>query len=163
MFHLLPAVRVLLCHQIQMFPLMLREVESEVMLNKVLNSKIHSHREILNRRVEEVLKDRIILKELIPREEMTKVDNKLIMVCKEMIPKQETDKMDNKTIMVRKEIIPKEEMVKVNSKIILMTQMVYLVELKTILMVQMVHLMEKELLHKSYRIKQENLEKLLLM
>ena len=71
--------------------------------------------------------------------------------------------MDNKIIMARKEIIPKEEMVKMNSKIILMAQMVYPVELKTILTVQTVHPVEKELLHKSYRIKQENLEKLLLM
>ena len=141
---------------------MLKEVEMEVIVNKVLN-KIHSHREILNRQVEEVLKDRIILKELIPREEMAKVDNKIIMVRKEMIPKQETDKMGNKIIMARKEIIPKEEMVKANSKIILTVQMVYPVKLKTILTVQTAHPVEKELLHKSYRIKQENLEKLLLM
>ena len=57
--------------------------------------------------------------------------------------------MDNKTITVLKELILKQETDKMDNK--------------TILMVQMVYPVEKELLHKSYRIKQENLEKLLLM
>ena len=141
MFHLQPVVKVLLCHQIQMFQLILKEVEMEVMLNKVLNSKIHSHKEILkilNLQAEEVLKTRVILKE-----EMVKADNKIIMVLKELIPK--------------------EEMVKADNKIILTVQTVYLVESKTILTVQTVYLVEKELLHKNSRHKQENLEKFLLM
>ena len=161
MFHLQLVVKVLLCHQIQMFQLILKEAEMEVMLNKVLNSKVHSHKEILkilNLQAEEVLKTRVI-----PKEEMVKADNKIIMVLKELIHKEELVKVDNKIIMVLKELILKEEMVKVDNKTILTVQTVYLVELKTILTVQTVYLVEKELLHKSYRTKQENLEKFLLM
>ena len=58
-------------------------------------------------------------------------------------------KVDSKIIMVLKELILKQETDKMDNK--------------TILMVQMVYPVEKELLHKSYRTKQENLEKLLLM
>ena len=148
MLHLQQAAKVLLYRQIQMFQLRLKEMEMEVIVNKVLN-KIHSHREILNHQVEEVLKDRIILKELIPKEEMPKVDSKIIMVLKELIPKEEMAKVDSKIIMVLKELILKQETDKMDNK--------------TILMVQMVYPVEKELLHKSYRTKQENLEKLLLM
>ena len=133
----------------------------EVMLNKVLNSKINSHKEILkilNLQAEEVLKNRVI-----PKEEMVKADNKIIMVLKEPIPKEEMVKADNRIIMVLKELILKEEMVKADNKIILTVQTMHLVELKIILTVQTVYPMEKELLHKNSRHKQENLEKLLLM
>ena len=153
----------------------------EVILNKVLNNKIHSHKEIpkiLNLQAEEVLNNRVILKEEmvkadnkiimvlkepIPKEEPDKADNRIIMVLKEPILKEEMVKADNRIIMVLKEPILKEEMVKADNRIILTVQTVYPAELKTVLMVQTVYLVEKELLHKSYRTKQENLEKLLLM
>ena len=85
------------------------------------------------------------------------------MVLEEPILKEEMVKADNRIIMVLKEPILKEEMVKADNKTILTVQTVHLVELKTILMVQTVYLVEKELLHKSCKIKQENLEKFPLM